>query len=259
VISSLIQKTNFFQVRKSLSILFITIFPFVLWHLPPYSILSLWGLSAFILNGWIKIPIVSFVVPKSIIRGGPLGPGCSKIVEVICGCLLWRSSYPTESLPIKFGEIPSILILIIVAIIACVTNQVLSSWSEHTQSRGTHSGVNMMVASSRGRPLLLKERLSYFGIAAVNAICEEIVSRGFWMQEFIMRGGLSFAEANFLQALSFGIWHYHGIPSGYLGVTLTFFYGLVMGFMFKYGGGLFLPVLGHTLADYFIFTVIARQ
>ncbi|KAI2500899.1 CAAX protease self-immunity [Fragilaria crotonensis] len=116
-----------------------------------------------------------------------------------------------------------------------------------------------MVESSGGRTLSHAENASLFAWALVNAICEEVVSRGFFLHEFKRRGGVTFWQANALQATSFGIWHFHGIPSGWTGVGLTFVYGLVMGFLLEYGGGLLLPIVAHTIADYFIFAVIARQ
>ena len=97
---------------------------------------------------------------------------------------------------------------------------------------------------------------------------------------------------NVLQATIFGISHYHGIPSGITGVLLTFVYGLIMGYLYQYnyssgrnvlvvgggdydydggsssgdydydgndGGALFLPILVHTIADYYIFAIIARR
>ena len=93
----------------------------------------------------------------------------------------------------------------------------------------------------------------------VNAICEEVVSRGLILNEFQRRGNVAFWQANILQAASFGVWHFHGIPNGWPGVGLTFVYGLGMGFLLEYGGGLLLPIVAHTIADYFIFAVIARQ
>ena len=62
-----------------------------------------------------------------------------------------------------------------------------------------------------------------------------------------------------LVSASFGAAHWHGIPSGPLGVGLTFVYGLLMGLLHEWCGGLLLPVAAHTLADYYIFAVIARK
>ena len=115
-----------------------------------------------------------------------------------------------------------------------------------------------MVHDSIGRSLSLNEHVHLFTLAAINAFCEEVTSRGFWRAEY--QKYTTITNANLLQAVMFGIWHYHGIPSGYTGVGLTFVYGSIMGLLQDYfGGGLLLPILAHTLADYFIFSVIARQ
>jgi membrane protease YdiL (CAAX protease family) len=221
------------------------------------SVLALWRWTLFIARHWIKIPGVKDVMPVWLVSGGPLGPGCSKIVELATGCLLWRMTY--KRLPLKLGPLPSFWTWSIVLLLSAVTNLVLSLWSQQNKSRGDHSGVNSMVESSRGRLLSLKEHLQLLVWAILNAICEEVASRGLWMQEFILRGRLSSLHANVLQAISFGLWHFHGIPSGWTGVGLTFVYGLVMGFLTQHGGGLLLPIVAHSIADYFIFAVIARQ
>ena len=64
---------------------------------------------------------------------------------------------------------------------------------------------------------------------------------------------------NILQAASFGVGHWDGVPSGPTGVCLTFVYGLLMGILHEWFGGLAMPVLAHTVADYFIFAVIVRM
>jgi hypothetical protein len=45
------------------------------------------------------------------------------------------------------------------------------------------------------------------------------------------------------------------------GVALTFVYGYIMGLLKETigEGGLLLPIIVHTVADYYIFTTIARQ
>lgn len=58
---------------------------------------------------------------------------------------------------------------------------------------------------------------------------------------------------------SFGAAHWNGIPSGPLGVGLTFIYGILMGLLHEWNGGLLLPVVAHTIADYYILAVIARK
>jgi membrane protease YdiL (CAAX protease family) len=116
-----------------------------------------------------------------------------------------------------------------------------------------------MVKSSFGRTLTPKEHIQLASVAVLNAMAEEASSRGFWLNEFMLRGKLSFWHANLCQAISFGVWHYHGIPSGVTGVVLTAVYGFAMGLLHQYGNGLLLPVVAHSIADYFIFAVIARQ
>ena len=65
--------------------------------------------------------------------------------------------------------------------------------------------------------------------------------------------------ANTLQALSFGIAHWHGVPSGYSGVALTFVFGWLMGALSQYGGGLLFPVVVHAISDWFIFAKVAQN
>jgi membrane protease YdiL (CAAX protease family) len=112
-----------------------------------------------------------------------------------------------------------------------------------------------MVKESIGKSLSLHQHIHLFVLAAMNAFCEEVTCRGFWRAEYSKYT----TRANLWQATLFGIWHYHGIPSGWTGVGLTFVYGTIMGWLQDYFGGLLMPILAHALADYFIFSVIARN
>ena len=161
--------------------------------------------------------------------------------------------------PLQLGPLPKLTILMLVLLMSMLVNHALSLWSNIQKSRGDHSEVNAMVESSIGRSLTLKEHIKILSLAVLNAVCEEVVSRGFFMYEFLHVGHTSTWGANLGQAIAFGIWHYHGIPSGITGVLLTFVYGLMMGWLYEYGGGLFLPILAHSIADYFIFSVIVRR
>lgn len=40
---------------------------------------------------------------------------------------------------------------------------------------------------------------------------------------------------------------------------MTFVYGAIMGALVNYHGGMLLAVIAHSVADYFIFVVIARR
>lgn len=228
-----------------------------LWCMPPKSVLSTWRLAMAVARQWPKL--FHNVVPVWAIHGGPLGHGCSKIVEVLTGIVLWRLAYPDEVLPLHVGHWPSPVTCAVTMLLSLLTNVVLSLWSKHHNSRGNHAGVHSMVKSSLGRTLTAKEHVQLASLGVLNAIAEEVSSRGFWLHEFMLRGRLSFWHANMCQAASFGVWHYHGIPSGVTGVVLTAVYGFAMGLLHQYGNGLLLPVAAHSIADYFIFAVIARR
>jgi membrane protease YdiL (CAAX protease family) len=184
------------------------------------------------------------------------------VCEVVAGILLWKVSrgvWPA----LELGPWPDASVLLLVLLISAIVNLVLWLWSRSSLTRDTHDGVNEMVASSVGRSLSWNEHVAIAAWAVANAVCEEIISRGLWRLEFARSFGvdtpMSLIESNIWQAAIFGIWHYHGIPSGLPGVALTFVYGLVMGLLMDYGQGLLLPILAHSIADYFIFAIIARQ
>jgi membrane protease YdiL (CAAX protease family) len=226
--------------------------------LPPHSAVSSFGRSlTLIIALW---PLLLPQAPASLIHGGPLGRGCAKACEVLAACLLWigqRGELP----PLQLGPWPDAFVLVIVFAISAAVNLVLWAWSQFFASRGNHEGVNELVKTLVGRRLRRKEHIRMIGLAIANAVCEEVMSRGFWRSEFArsIDPPLTDRQSNFLQAIVFGVWHYHGIPSGVPGVILTFIYGLVMGQLMDYGHGLLLPIIAHTLADYFIFAIIARQ
>jgi membrane protease YdiL (CAAX protease family) len=182
------------------------------------------------------------------------------VCEVVAGLLLWKVSRGVMP-ALELGPWPDASVLLLVLLISAVVNLVLWLWSRSFLTRGNHDGVNEMVASSVGRSLSRNEHVAIAASAVANAVCEEVMSRGLWRLEFArsVDPPMSLTHSNILQAAIFGIWHYHGIPSGLPGVALTFFYGLMMGLLMDYGQGLLLPILAHSIADYFIFTIIARK
>jgi membrane protease YdiL (CAAX protease family) len=113
------------------------------------------------------------------------------------------------------------------------------------------------MVSKLGADLSLQDHGLLWCAALANAICEEAVSRGFFFVA-LRDAGWTELQAHFFQALAFGIWHYHGIPSGIVGVILTFVYGLIMGLFCHLTGGLGLAIVVHTINDYYIFSTIAR-
>jgi membrane protease YdiL (CAAX protease family) len=228
----------------------------VLWLLLPLqsrSIVPWWGPVTCLAVQW---PDVASVAPLFLKHGGPLGPGCSKLVQVLVAVLLWRLLHQ-EWPPLTLGPLPGVSAWIGILILAGLVNIVISFWSNMTDSRGDHPGVNDMVKDTYGRSLSLQEHVRILGLAFFNGACEEITSRFFWMAEFEVY--MPPLQANIAQAALFGIWHYHGIPSGWTGVCLTFVYGGIMGCLYQYGEGLFLPIVTHGIADYYIFTIIARR
>lgn len=121
-----------------------------------------------------------------------------------------------------------------------------------------------MLQATIGRDLHWTEHIRLVALAVANAACEELTSRGFWRSEFEITACLSLHRSNILQALVFGAWHFHGIPSGWLGVALAAVYGWIMGALADYfadtvGPGLWVPILVHSMTDYYIFACLARK
>jgi hypothetical protein len=250
------------------------LFWLLLWPYPTLqksSIIPWWGPLNRLVSQW---PVLFPKAPAMLRHGGPLGTGCAKLTEVLTGMLLWRiHSRPSLVLWGPDFSLADTTVWLGVALLCLVVNAVLHLWSMSMKSRGDHSGVNDMVSSTQGRSLHIQEKLGIFGLACLNGTVEEITSRCFWMAEFqsafveqaTAAGTLSKTHpyhphyANLAQAIVFGLWHYHGIPSGWTGGGLTFVYGGIMGLLYQFGQGLFLPIVVHTMADYYIFAIIARR
>lgn len=91
--------------------------------------------------------------------------------------------------------------------------------------------------------------------AIVNAVLEEIVWRGI-MQSWLAKV-LAPLAAIVIQAVLFGVSHYHGVPSGWTGVALATGYALLLGALRWKSGGLLAPILAHIAADLAIFAILA--
>jgi len=230
-----------------------------LYTLPPHSAAALLRPCARLLRQWPAVIATSARnrLPKWLTgESGPYGYGCGKFCETICAYFLLSRD---RSIAFQLGPLPGGKDLLLVLLLSLAVNAVLSLWSRLVGSRGDHKGVNKMSKKSLGRTLSAVEHFQLGLLALGNALCEEVVSRGFFYHEFRTSAHLSPNIANMAQALAFGVWHFHGIPSGFTGVGLTFIYGLIMGYLRDYYGGLLLPILAHTVADYFIFAVIVRK
>ncbi len=215
---------------------------------------------------------------EMIVDGGPLGPGCAKLLDVCIGLAFLSTlqflSFP-DQLPswtsfCSIGSLwPNWWLPACVMMLSFTVNGVLWIWSSSLEkSRGAHEGVHRMVKGTISRSLTTPEHMMLLAWSLVNALCEEMSSRGFNRWEFaILQGATSSIgksdvlqdPSNIWQAASFGFVHFYGVPSGWSGVLLTFLYGWLLGVLHDAGGGLLYPILTHTVADYFIFSQIARR
>jgi len=195
--------------------------------------------------------------------------------------------------PFRLGKVWDVTLWGMVAVLVIGVNAVLQLWTwwkiqqqQRQQSSRVdkknddiiaHEGVAHMVQDSQGRALSLNEHGYYAAMALANAICEEVSSRGLWRWAFRQYLVLMLQQqqqpqasissfsyhdlvSNIEQSLAFGLWHYYGIPSGWTGVVLTTVYGFLMGALSEYANhGLALPIVAHTVADYYIFAIVARQ
>ncbi len=88
-----------------------------------------------------------------------------------------------------------------------------------------------------------------------NALFEELIFRGILFDAAEALGGTVTAIA--ATAVVFGYCHLRGYPPGPLGAVLAGIYGLCLGWLRVFSGGLGLPVIAHIAADATIFTIIA--
>lgn len=89
-----------------------------------------------------------------------------------------------------------------------------------------------------------------------NALFEEIIFRGVLFDAVESQWGIGVAVV--ATAFLFGYGHMHGYPPGILGAVLAGIYGICLGWLRTFSGGLGLPVIAHIAADATIFTIVAR-
>lgn len=209
---------------------------------------------------WKTISLLFLKEIPPLLRGdvGPFGKDANKLSTLLAvqilkpECLSMITSYDKDQSNISTKT------LTVVAFIICIaTALVLEVWSCTMKSTGGHEGISNL-AKGTNQSLSFKENLTIALLALGNALCEESEFRGFFMSE-LESAGFNVSVSNIMQSVSFGIAHWHGVPSGATGVLLTFIYGLIMGLMRYYGNGMLIPVICHAIADYFIFAVIARK
>jgi len=93
--------------------------------------------------------------------------------------------------------------------------------------------------------------------AIANAALEELLFRGLLFDALQRDGGLSEWATVGAQAAVFGLLHLHGFPRGWAGVGLAVIYGLMMGALRVWAGGLLAPWLGHVLVNAGMFASVA--
>jgi membrane protease YdiL (CAAX protease family) len=97
--------------------------------------------------------------------------------------------------------------------------------------------------------------LAWVCFTLVNAVLEELVFRGVLYEALTAEWGAAVAVA--ATALAFGLGHLHGYPPGPLGTVLAGLYGVALGLLRWWTGGLALPTACHACADATIFGILA--
>jgi membrane protease YdiL (CAAX protease family) len=96
-----------------------------------------------------------------------------------------------------------------------------------------------------------------FFFALVNAACEEIFFRGILFDAIEPEWGNT--AAVLLSAAVFGYGHMDGYPPGIIGAILAVVYGLALGVLRAFTGGIGLCFCAHVAADATIYTLLARS
>jgi uncharacterized protein len=91
----------------------------------------------------------------------------------------------------------------------------------------------------------------------LNAVFEEIAFRGILFDAVESQIGSPGAIA--VTATIFGFCHMQGYPPGTAGAILAGVFGLVLGWLRLFTGGLGLPVLAHIVADATIYTILVHR
>lgn len=93
--------------------------------------------------------------------------------------------------------------------------------------------------------------------AILNSLFEEIVWRGIIYGA--MRPAFGPTLTVILQALLFGIWHWHFMLPRWIGVILTGAYGLYFGILRHRARGLLAPIVAHILVDLSLAAMVIAQ
>lgn len=96
-----------------------------------------------------------------------------------------------------------------------------------------------------------------FLFSTFNALFEEVVFRGILFDAIESLNGKWIAALG--SACLFGYGHMHGYPPGPLGAILAGVYGLCLGWLRIFSGGLGLPFIAHIAADATIFVILVQS
>jgi membrane protease YdiL (CAAX protease family) len=94
-------------------------------------------------------------------------------------------------------------------------------------------------------------------LAAMNSFAEEVLYRGTLLAPLLR--WVTRDQAISMTAVLFGIAHYHGTPSGFPGMALTFMAGWVFGLAMVETRSILLPWFLHFVPDAVIFVISALQ
>jgi membrane protease YdiL (CAAX protease family) len=98
--------------------------------------------------------------------------------------------------------------------------------------------------------------LAGLGFSVGNAVLEESVFRGMFMQALDSVFGPGLVSV-VVQAWLFGAIHYmHGFPNGAWGIAMTFVYGIILGVIRRRGHGMLAPMITHACADMAVFAIL---
>lgn len=169
-------------------------------------------------------------------------PLCATVVAM---ALLGDSSYLRS---IFRRGVLTAMVWLWVACIAVASGLALVAWVKLVKP-DLYSIAGMIPAVS---PIGLVGAALTFSI--LNALLEEVIWRGILLQWLaqVLRPGI----AILIQALSFGIAHWNGVPSGLSGVVLATGYGILLGMLALRTDGLLAAVLAHVAADLVIFSLL---
>lgn len=125
---------------------------------------------------------------------------------------------------------------VVIGVFSVASVAALAVWSGGIPSRLTAGPPRAFVAAG----------IAFF--AVTNATGEEFVWR-FIAWEAARRIVVPSAAVIAIQAFSFGVAHFYGVPSGWTGVALATAFGAALGWLRTSTGGLAAPIIVHIAAD----------